>query len=63
MSPLIRMNQFSTCLFSIDPSEKYSTFLKSRPQKMEEVAIEQVISLCEKTKVRKECAKGISKRT
>ncbi|XP_063610485.1 allantoinase-like [Penaeus indicus] len=36
----------------LDPSEKYSTFLKSRPQRMEEVAIEQVISLCEKTKVR-----------
>ncbi|XP_066955601.1 allantoinase isoform X1 [Macrobrachium rosenbergii] len=35
-----------------DPSEKYSTFLKSRPQQMEQVAIEQVIELCEKTKVR-----------
>ncbi|XP_042243007.1 allantoinase-like [Homarus americanus] len=35
-----------------DPSEKYCTFLKSRPQKMEELAIEKVISLCEKTKVR-----------
>ncbi|KAK4287891.1 hypothetical protein Pmani_039053 [Petrolisthes manimaculis] len=35
-----------------DPSEKYCTFLKSRPQEMEETAIQQVISLCEKTKVR-----------
>lgn len=34
------------------PSEKYTTFLNSRPQQMEEVAIEQVIQLCEKTKVR-----------
>lgn len=35
-----------------DPLKEYNTFLKSRPQKMEEEAIKQVISLCEKTKVR-----------
>lgn len=35
-----------------DPPQEYRTFLKSRPQEMEEVAIKQVISLCEKTKVR-----------
>ncbi|CAL4094600.1 unnamed protein product, partial [Meganyctiphanes norvegica] len=35
-----------------DPPEKYSTFLASRPSRMEELAIEQVIRLCETYKVR-----------
>lgn len=39
-------------LTEADPPHEYKTFLKSRPQEMEEVAIRKVISLCEKTKVR-----------
>ncbi|XP_053633609.1 allantoinase [Cherax quadricarinatus] len=35
-----------------DPPGRYSTFLKSRPQKMEALAIQRIISLCEETKVR-----------
>ncbi|XP_076059760.1 allantoinase [Oratosquilla oratoria] len=41
-----------TTVTESDPAEKYSTFLASRPDRMEELAIEQVIRLSEKYKVR-----------